>query len=709
MEYKKILLNRNVLLPIFALCIINLIFFYVNMTGGASLFSHLMEKKYCHIYINMQDTFSEKEKYLAFLQEKCNVWYYGKDIQPEEEASARAAYFLMEQVNYGEEYSTFLDNVCIQADEMLTRPFFQENYFSRKNIIRTKQDYEKLKAIPIVPVNGKAVAGILSYGMTDYFLLIAMGIVLLEMFRERRDGSWKMVRGSRNGRERLAVQRIIILGMTAAGLTAVFYGSLFALSGAVNGFEWSCLSDFIQSIPEFQRFVIPMKIGTFLLWVLLWRFLVLFLAALLIWAVSVWLQEKRLICFAFGALLVEQYSTYYWIKAGSSMQFFKYMNLFYFLDLKSWCTKYQNFPFLNSVANTLTAAWIGILLLILIGILLCIVESRIHYPKTGSRAWGIPFRHYSTSLAVHEWKKVLWDQKGILIFAAYVLLLFYVKGEDLDLYRSLKDVLTDQYYEMWEGELTETTLLEIEEEEKRLLTELDRLKAEYEAGTMDKGTYKFQVEYIEIQMTGFYEVRDQVVYAQERGSQYLVYPDGYENLFTETRVLNIFSILALAILAIFTAPVGAFENQYRMKELLHCTRKGGIVQWRKKVFICGIGAVCISVLSQIFLYQYVEHRYTMRLWDAPAASLPFMSGIPFAGSIFAFWIVLCIARAVLLAGMSWLFLFLASRCRTIASAYAVVLFAAVIPSVFYVIGFDLFRYVSILWYIGISGPLFGCT
>lgn len=707
MEYKKILLNRNVLLPIFVLCMINLIFFYVDMTGGASLFSHLMEKKYCHMYINMQDAFSEKEEYLAFLQEKCNVWYYGKDIQPEEEASARAAYFLMDQVNYGEEYSTFLDNVCTQADEMLTRPFFQENHFSRKNIIRTKQDYEKLKAIPIVPVNGKAITGILSYGMTDYFLLIAMGIVLLEMFRERRDGSWKMVRGSRNGRERLAVQRVMILGMTAAGLTAVFYGSLFAMSGAVNGFEWNCLSDFVQSIPEFQRFVIPMKIETFLMWVLLWRSLVLFLAALLIWAVSVWLQEKKLICFAFGALLVEQYSTYYWIKAGSSVQFFKYVNLFYFLDLESWCTKYQNFPVFGSVVNTLTAAWAGIAILILIVIPLCIVESRIHYPKTESRVWGIPFRQYSTSLTIHEWKKIFWDQKGILIFALYIILLFYVKGEDLELYRSLKDVLTDQYYEMWEGELTEVTFSEMEEEEKRLAAEMEQLREEYKAGTIDKGAYEMRVGYMEVQMKGFDEICNQAVYAQERGSQYLVYPRGYENLFTETRMLNVFSLLTLVILAIFTAPAGSFENQYRMKELSHCTRKGGSVQWRQKVFICIMGAVCMSMLSQIFLYQYVKNRYAMRLWDAPAASLPFMSGIPFEGSIFAFWIVLCIARAVLLAGMSCLFLFLASRCRTIAIAYAAVLFVAVIPSVFYVIGFDLFRYVSILWYTGISGPLFG--
>ena len=132
----------------------------------------------------------------------------------QEEQSAAKEEFT-DKIQKMEEQSKSLSEISI---------FSNEDTFSNKNIWRTLEDFEKIKNVRVDTLySDKAVSAFLEYDEIFYFLLLFVVIMVLHFFDERKSGLWQITYNCKNGRTKLAFNRLGILFL----LTIVFSGLMF--------------------------------------------------------------------------------------------------------------------------------------------------------------------------------------------------------------------------------------------------------------------------------------------------------------------------------------------------------------------------------------------------------------------------------------------------------------------------------------------------
>ena len=136
---------------------------------------------------------------------------------------------LLTQTDYLTGYGGWLDNIQKNKENLLTFSIFNDpNSFSGRNIIKTAEEFEKLRGVELTLGTDGAVDAFMTFRLTDYFLLVVLLLIGLSFLEERKAGLWSVVHAAPNGRLRLAVRRALILfGASVFGVSTLSSRSYF--------------------------------------------------------------------------------------------------------------------------------------------------------------------------------------------------------------------------------------------------------------------------------------------------------------------------------------------------------------------------------------------------------------------------------------------------------------------------------------------------
>lgn len=146
---------------------------------------------------------------------------------------------ILSQLQYLEEYPTFISEMKERADEQTTFSVFSDkDSFSYKNIMRTAEDYAGLESTNLSLGNDFSFTESLNYGATDYFLIAVILMLCVYLFRFERDkGLYSLVRSSKRGRLQTVAAKMGAMMLLTALITVLFGFSIFAESAILFG-KW---------------------------------------------------------------------------------------------------------------------------------------------------------------------------------------------------------------------------------------------------------------------------------------------------------------------------------------------------------------------------------------------------------------------------------------------------------------------------------------
>lgn len=184
---------------------------------------------------------------------------------------------LLVQLEYLNGYGDWLNTIQKNKDNMLTFSIFNDpNSFSGRNVIKTAEEFEKLHGADLSLGADGAVNSLMSFKLTDYFLLIALLMICLSFLDERKAGLWNVIHAAPGGRLRLAMNRTIILSGASIVFVLLLYGTNLAIGFLTYG-GFDDLGRAVQSVETLGKFPMLCSIGEFLIFYCLFRIATAFL------------------------------------------------------------------------------------------------------------------------------------------------------------------------------------------------------------------------------------------------------------------------------------------------------------------------------------------------------------------------------------------------------------------------------------------------
>lgn len=264
-----------------------------------------------------------------------------------------------ERIEYMISYSDFLETVQKQAKSMLGLSLFSKvDAYTEKNIQKTAEVYKKLETQSLGLEYSDAPAAWSESSLADVLMLVLALLFGWQIFcREREDGLYLLLKGTRNGRVPLFGAKTAVYALSLSAAALLLYGSQVGQAYWMYGIGDTGLP--LASLSKFRNCPYPISIG---------EYTVLYLAVkvlgVLVFGSVAMLFLVR--CRRYGTavglyflIAAAEYLMYQNIDSASSANSLKYLNLAAILDGSAWFAYYRN---LNIFSNAFSAA-LGKLLL----------------------------------------------------------------------------------------------------------------------------------------------------------------------------------------------------------------------------------------------------------------------------------------------------------------------------------------------------------
>lgn len=716
MEFIRIWKDRKIWPLIGLFLVLNSLCFWGSSTAQYSvkeLRSIKEEYAVCREKLKEAEDLEELKRYKESIEEKWRSIDFDKNQEEYRklQLSYEAVTRLISENEYVYEYKEYLQYIQEEEERLLSHPLFnKKGSFFYHNIRKTAEDYGKISADQVQPVDAKALTDIMEYQWTDYFILFGMCAVLMRLVGHRQKEGDILVRSCQKGRAKLTFARIGVVFFFSMLLVILYYGAVFAVSVFCNGFHLQDLKVPIYSIPAFQTLPSQMSIVGFLGWWIVWRVGIVFALSLLFWMLFQVFWTYTASVMAAAALFFIQYGMYRWIGVNSNLNLLKYINVCCVLDGGSWCRTYKNLDLFGRAVGCIFASQVMVVLLaaVLIGAHLLYAEvcypkmQRDLFPKIRKKLSCYTRKIQGRSLLGTELYKSLILERGIWVFAALLLLLSEcVAAHPLGV--SQETILKDGYYDRWGGQITEETIWEIEQERKILEDKIEQMYAEVEADPSSSmwlgilGEYSDRLEVL----LDFQEEAKEAIGKEG----YLVNPRGYIYLLSQKSSQRKFTMIAVVFLAILSAPIMSYENHCGMKNLLESTKNGRKRKDRCKQMAASFLGIAVGILVYGAEYYNAVNRCEMKGWWMPVQSLAVLESFPIPCSIFSFYAGLNGIKLLLLILIANGLLLITKKCKTLMSSYLICISLTIIPSIFLLMGFEEVKYGSLIWYTGVMEPL----
>ena len=621
---------------------------------------------------------------------------------------------LLAQANYLAGYGNWLNTIQKNKDNMLAFPIFNDpNSFSGRNIIKTAEEFEKLQGVDLTLGTDGAIDALMSFPLTDYFLLVILLLFGISFLEERKKGLWSVIHAAPNGRLRLAVHRMAILfGVSVCGVLLLYGINLvigFSLYGGIHD-----LGRALQSVELLGRLPMLGTVGSFLIRYFLLRIAAAFFVGLLLWLLLTSVNNVKYTIIVAAGVLVAEYSLYTFLPVQSGLNGLKYFNLFTYISLSDLYTNYLNIDLFGYPLGIRSISQLALLPLCLLLAAVCILIHCFKKPAAGKDllgrvAYGINtvtdmgLRHFR--LFGMELHKTLWIQKGVVITALFVYLAVGLSFTvNIPMFNPT-EMAAQQYIAELAGEITDDTFVRmnaIEAELNRTIADYEDAKLAYEKGEIadnQLNVYAYYAGTARTNKEGLERVRSRAEKLSELGAAkdftpWLIEQTPFESVYGTAAQSNQHRAAAVAVLALTLLLAGsmAYERQSGMTFLLGATPRGRGALLIRKILVAALAATTVwATVYGMELYTLTSD-FSIQTWDVPVQNLSMMTQFPILCSIKGWLVILYGYRLLALFCGAILVLLVSSFVKRVEIAYIAGCGIMLIPSLLYAyVGIEIFR------------------
>ena len=626
---------------------------------------------------------------------------------------------LLAQTGYLTGYGGWLDNIQKNKDNLLTFSIFNDpNSFSGRNIVKTADEFEKLQGVELTLGTDGAVDSFMSFRLTDYFLLLVLVLIGLSFLEERKAGLWSVVHAAPNGRLKLAIRRTLILFGTSVVGVLLLYGTDLALGFSLYG-GIGDLDRAVQSVETLGRLPMLTTVGGFLVRFFLLRIAAAFLVSLLLWLMLTAINNvKYTIIVAAGVLAVE-YSLYTFLPVQSAFNIFKYFNLFTYISLSDLYTNYLNIDIFTYPLGIRSISQLALIPLCLLLAAVCIYVHCHKKPAAGRDLLGrVAYKLNSVTdkflrrlhLFGMELHKTLWIQKGVVIAALLVYVVFGLSYTVSIPVMSSAEQAARQYTAQFAGEITDDTFSRMDAEQTELdeiIAARDQAQADFDAGLIEYpmlDKYNREASTAQTKGEGLSKVRSRAQELRDKGTAegfvpWLIDETPFESVYGSRAQSNQQQAALVAVLALTLLLAGgmAYERQSGMTYLLKSTARGrGALIFRKLLLAAGMTTLVWAVVYGMEVYALLSD-FDIPAWSAPVKNLSMLSAFPLNCSITGALVLLYVFRWFMLFCGAVIVLLISSRMKRMEVAYIATSAVTLLPSLLYAyMGIGVFRPLSII-------------
>lgn len=546
-----------------------------------------------------------------------------------------------QQIKYQKNYATFLGEMEERMQKMLVLSAFgKKEEFSHQNIKKTVNAYKGLENIVLETGDNLGVTRISENAITDVLSVFLVFLLCMELFwREKQEGTLDLLRSKKMGRRYLAICKGISLyaGVTVIG--GCLYGGNLLFCGQRYGYDKP--ERFVQSIPFFQNTVYALKIRQYL-----YLYFGLKIAALLVIAsvagLLFLLFSKRGYLYVAGAVLLGTEAVLFMkIPDTSSLNYLKYVNLFYLLKADDGIKHYCNLNILgHPVEKNICCLMVSLILVALfwsLGIKLCAnrketkTATRLEAIWKSCKSKGLFTTCNHTNLLVHESYKCFFAEKSILLCLVLCLgCIWVIQNATEPFQNQLVQETYCSYMRTYAGPVTQDKMCAFYLEGMRTLNSLDDIYEDMEEHTKQKAEKEKKTlnvygveDYYKIE--GFEEMIKQYRAVREKKPAdgiSLVNQYACEEIFLDSGQ-DLLQMLGSMICIVFFASV-MFSSDYKnqMDGLMRTMKNGRSVLYRKRVILMMV--LCVYCFVVVYLPEvwYILRYYGKNVLQGQLCDIP---------------------------------------------------------------------------------------
>lgn len=547
------------------------------------------------------------------------------------------------------DYPDYLRYVQEQAaTQSILSGLTDQSSFINRNLKKTSADYSRLEGITLTDGESRGILAVNDYPITDYLLLIAPILLVLELLADSDSAAGDLIRSTRQGRVTLCAWRIAAVVLNAAASVLLLYGGNILYTCFFYGNPG--LSRALQSIPEYQVCVHRITVGGYLLTAGCMKMLAAVILALMIWLV---LSRFQVILgwLISGIWIGGSFLLFRLIVPTAGLNHFKFLNVFAALDADIFFMQYCNLNWFGYPAGFLLNTLAFCILLLAAAVLLCLLRIGHAYPsKTGEKLTDLNDRLrriLTQHLPVHslfgmEGWKLMGAQKGVFILLAAGVMGFSL-WKEIRVYVPTNSE-TEQFYSQFSGEVTqekiERTAYIVIGEMKSLQNAKIALAKAYlrKAAPRDVERIKQGIQKSENELNLYKSLLNTMLtlakYTRQTGRPaWFVQQNAYMIFFQDSAAEHRCSMVLLLWMIFTFSGIAAYDNRYETAMLLRSTRNG-----RTGLLTAKAGWILLLTLIVSFGLNgvYLAHFFTdaeFAMLDAPAQSLELFRGLPFTISM----------------------------------------------------------------------------
>lgn len=544
-----------------------------------------------------------------------------------------------------EDYPAYLEYVQNQSQaQSILSSLTEKNAYINRNLELTAKTYRRLSGIQLRDGENRGINAVRDYAITDYLLLIAPLLLILEMLADADTAVGDLTRSTKRGRVPLCAWRILAVILISAASVLMLYGGNILFTCIFYGNP-----DFlrpIQSVPEYQVCSLRVNVGGYLLTAGCMKALALTVISLLVW-VTLARFHPIMGWFISAVWLGASYLCSRFIVPTSGINHLKFLNVFTALEADVFFTQYCNLNWFSHPSGFIGNMLIFCLLLFAVGALLCLRLIGAAYPKKlGQRMETLKeklARFQTRHLPVHslfgcEGWKLLIAQKGLLLLLITGLLGFSL-WRDIRIYIP-SNAATERFYSQYSGEVTPENIKRaayivigearsIKNSKIRLAKaylnkeparDIERIKSNI---TRSQGELRIYSQLLNAML-------DVARYSRKTGRPaWFIQQNTYLILFQEYAAERRCCMVLLLYLIFAFSGIRAYDNRYETSMLLRSTKRGrsGIL-CAQSLWILILTAIAVTGLHGVYLLHLITDSGFPSL-EAPIQSLDMFRWVPF--------------------------------------------------------------------------------
>ncbi len=569
--------------------------------------------------------------------------------------------------------------------------------FSARNIRKSARDYAHLTASGIRFTLGRTLTGALEHMWTDLVLLLGVFLSVGEMIlAEKEKGLFLVTRVTKHGLTGSIAGKLAALLIHCILLTGSLYAVNFLFFGCQAGFPDG--SARLQSVAAFRESPFAIRIWEYVMLSVLTKAVVLYGFGVLL-TIPCLLADSLVLPYSLGMLFCGINGILYLAVPASSRALpLKTLNLAGLLQTKRLYGAYLNFDLLGYPFSRVVAAWLVILLFVLLsvgGSIFCFVRGqRLVLRKGHLWVWRPPFKPHG-SLLRHECHKIMVGNRG-----GVILLCCMVLVGSFELGRACYLSAGEQYYRdimlRLEGGLTkekEDLVLAEKSRYEKAFQQVERIERLMAEGVLSEPAGEEQMakwKGILAFYPDFRRVWQQYEGIREHGEGHFIYDTGYLYLFGIWGGENLVDLLLVVLGVILVTGNGnGPDTTCGIWKLLGATRAGKRRILMSRLRVCVSTALLLALVPVLCRAVGMRDLFTWQGFGLSTGDIPCCSMLPgflTALPVVGFVLVFALSQGLVLAVAALLVFALSLWQRTGARTYFLAMLVFILPLVLQLLG-----------------------